>query len=129
MLETPKSAKTPSTPRIPNSCATSAILENGACTSITFAPKILSRTRANSSACASRPVLCAAIRAPLPTAPACAAQPILQNLNSQVFERLVVFVCIRLVLQLVQNSCVVHDFQIVQVPKDVHVSLGLRRFP
>src|SRR5216684_7663042 len=54
MLETPKSAKTPSTPRIPNSCATSAILENRACTSVTFAPKVLSRSRANSSACASR---------------------------------------------------------------------------
>src|SRR6266702_4681727 len=54
MLETPKSAKTPSTARIPNSCATSAILENGACTSVTFAPKILSRSRASSSACASR---------------------------------------------------------------------------
>src|SRR6266851_2445232 len=54
MLETPKSAKTPSTARIPDSCATSAILENGACTSVTFAPKILSRSRASSSACASR---------------------------------------------------------------------------
>ncbi len=54
MLETPKSAKTPSTAGIPNSCATSAILENGACTTVTLGPKILSRSRANPSACASR---------------------------------------------------------------------------
>jgi len=47
-------AKAPSTPGIPNSCATSAILENRACTSVTFAPKILSRSCASSSACASR---------------------------------------------------------------------------
>src|SRR6266436_6512287 len=159
MLETPKSAKTPSTARIPNSCGTSAILENGACTSFTFAPKILSRSRANSSACTSRSRLInrpevsfSAIASECPPAPSVATMYVpsglmrshsstssnstgvcgaanLANLNSQVFERLVVFVCIRLVLQLVQNSCVVHDFQIVQVPKDVHVSLGLRRFP
>src|SRR5260370_350202 len=54
MLETPKSAKTPSTGGIPNSCATSAILENRDCTSFTFSPKLFSRSRANSSACASR---------------------------------------------------------------------------
>src|SRR5208282_3802147 len=54
MLETPKSAKTPSTFRIPNSCAASAILENGDCTIVTFAPNLFSRSRANSNACASR---------------------------------------------------------------------------
>src|SRR5467141_2000850 len=54
MLETPKSAKTPSTVGIPNSCATSAIFENGDCTSFTVSPNLFSRSRANSSACASR---------------------------------------------------------------------------
>src|SRR5882724_2779983 len=54
MLETPKSAKTPSTFGIPNSCTTSAILENGDSTSVTFSPKLFSRSRANSSASASR---------------------------------------------------------------------------
>src|SRR5882724_927420 len=54
MLETPKSAKTPSAGGIPNSCATSAILENGDCTSFTVSPKLFSRSRASSNACASR---------------------------------------------------------------------------
>src|SRR5260370_350201 len=54
MLETPKSAKTPSTGGIPNSCATSAILANRDCPSSTFSQKLFSRSRANSSACASR---------------------------------------------------------------------------
>src|SRR6267142_2749282 len=54
MLETPKSAKTPSAGGIPNSCATSALLENGDCTSFTVSPKLFSRSRASSNACASR---------------------------------------------------------------------------
>src|SRR5204862_5601266 len=51
-----------------------------------------------------------------------------ETLDSQIFERLVVFVRVRLVLQLIQDSGMVHYFQVVQVPKDVHVSLGLRCF-
>src|SRR5260370_11891537 len=54
MLETHKSAKTPSTPGIPNSRTTAALLETGAPPSVTLSPKVLSRSRANSSACASR---------------------------------------------------------------------------
>src|SRR6185295_1095722 len=53
MLETPKSAKTPSTPGIPNSCTTSAILENDDRTSVTVVPNLLSRSAASCSACAS----------------------------------------------------------------------------
>src|SRR5271154_2842521 len=76
MLETPKSAKTPSTGGISNSCATSAILENGDCTSVTFSPKLFSRSPARSSACASRSRLinrpdvnCSAMAAEWPPAP------------------------------------------------------------
>src|SRR6266404_4028291 len=54
MLETPKSAKTPSTFGIPNSCTASAILENGDKTQLTFDPNLVKRTRAICSACASR---------------------------------------------------------------------------
>src|SRR6202167_82793 len=54
MLETPKSAKTPSTPGISNSCTTSAILENDDSTSFTVVPNLYSRSAANASACASR---------------------------------------------------------------------------
>src|SRR5579871_6914903 len=53
MLETPKSAKTPSTPGIPNSCTTSAIIENDDSTSFTVVPNFFSRSAANAIACAS----------------------------------------------------------------------------
>ena len=53
MLETPKSAKTPSTFGIPNSCTTSAILENGDKTQFTFEPNFASLSCPISSACAS----------------------------------------------------------------------------
>src|ERR1700759_3150224 len=53
MLETPKSAKTPSTPGISNSCTTSAILENDASTNFTVVPNFLSRSAASASACSS----------------------------------------------------------------------------
>src|SRR5579863_5183284 len=53
MLETPKSAKTPSTPGIPNSCTTSAILENDDSTNFTVVPNFFSRSAASAIACAS----------------------------------------------------------------------------
>src|SRR5215475_9239336 len=53
MLETPKSAKTPSTPGIPNSSATSAILENDDSTNLTVVPNFFSRSVASAIACAS----------------------------------------------------------------------------
>src|SRR5690349_21080586 len=163
MLETPKSAKTPSTGGIPNSCATSAIREKGACTTVTLAPKILSRSCAMASACASRSRLISlpevsfrAIASECPPAPSvasmyvpsgftrshsstsrnitgvCAAPKLTQHRdfsNSQIFQRFVVLVRIRLVLQLIQHARVVHHFQIIQVAENVHVALGLRRFP
>src|SRR5712671_2692777 len=54
MLETPKSAKTPSTLGIPNSCTASAILENGDKTQFTFDPNLVKRSCAICSACSSR---------------------------------------------------------------------------
>src|SRR5215467_11728970 len=160
MLETPKSAKTPSAGGIPNSCATSAILENGACTAVTFAPKISSRSRAMASACASRSRLISlpevnlsAIAAECPPAPSvasmyvppgftcshsstsrnitgvCAAPKLTHHRhfsNAQVFQCLVVFVRVRLVLQLIQHARVVHHFQIIEVSENVHVTFGLR---
>src|SRR3984957_182447 len=53
MLETPKSAKTPSTPGISNSCTTSAILENDYSTNFTVVPHLFSRSAASASACSS----------------------------------------------------------------------------
>src|ERR1700742_1995290 len=53
MLETPKSAKTPSTPGISNSCTTSAILENDDSTNFTVVPNLFSRSIASASACSS----------------------------------------------------------------------------
>src|ERR1700720_2125442 len=107
MLETPKSAKTPSTPGIPNSCTTSAILENGACTSVTFSPKIFSRSRASSSACASR-----------------------SKLTSRPgWRAAVVPARVRLVLQAIDHAGVVHHLEIIEVPEHIHFALHLRRFP
>ena len=106
MLETPKSAKTPSTLGIPNSCAASAILENGDKTQLTFDPNPASNVswrdlqrlfvpvQADQPAGRHsfgdglpngprlpawrrrrfRPVLFAAIAAPLPTSPAYVAR-------------------------------------------------------
>ena len=54
MLETPKSAKTPSTLAIPNPGTASAIFENGQWTKLTKLPNSSSRCRAIRSACASR---------------------------------------------------------------------------
>ena len=76
MLETPKSAKTPSTIGIPNSCTTSAIFENAACTSVTLlrssTPKFAAnRSRASSNACTSRSRL---INLPVVNLPAMAAE-------------------------------------------------------
>ncbi len=80
MLETPKSAKTPSTPGIPNSCTTSAILENDDGTSVTLAARLFSRSAASASACASRSRLInlpddsfAAMAAECPPAPSVAS--------------------------------------------------------
>src|SRR5215470_12792768 len=163
MLETPKSAKTPSAGGIPNSCTTSAIRENGACIAFTFAPKIFSRSRAMASACASRSRLISlpevnlsAIAAECPPAPSvasmyvpsgftcshsstsrnitgvCAAPKLTHHRdfsNAQIFQRLVVLIRVRLVLQLIQHARVVHHFQIIEVAQHVHIALGLRRFP
>src|ERR1700745_1874981 len=54
MLETPKSAKTPSTFGIPNSCTAAAILENGDKTQFTFDLNLVKPSRAICSACSSR---------------------------------------------------------------------------
>src|SRR5690242_21122856 len=160
MLETPKSAKTPSAGGIPNSRATSAIRENGACTTVTFSPKVFSRSCAMASACASRSRVISlpevnfwAIASECPPAPSvasmyvpsgftrshsstsrnitgvCAAPKLTHHhdfSNSQVFQRLVVLIRVRLVLQLIEHARVVHHFQIIQVPEYVHVALGLR---
>src|SRR5579871_4383790 len=208
MLETPKSAKTPSTPGIPNSCTTSAILENDDSTSFTVVPNFFSRSAASASACASRSRLinfpdvnldamaaewppapsvasmyvpsgltsshsstsssitgvCGS--APLPTAPHSA----LLDTNSASFNRrckhtlsvaldkphracpdLNLFTWPRpfalnqpfelhtqrrnlvirkwFILQLIDHPGVIHDFQVVQLPEDIHLGLQLRRFP
>jgi len=49
-----RSAKTPSTFGIPNSCAASAILEKGDKTQLTLDPNLFKRSCAICSACASR---------------------------------------------------------------------------
>src|SRR5258708_26448402 len=54
MLETPKSAKTPSTFGIANPCTASAILENGDQPQLTFDPNFVKRSSAICSACSSR---------------------------------------------------------------------------
>src|SRR6266478_3912433 len=147
MLETPKSAKTPSAARIPDSCATSAILENGACTSVTFAPKILSRSRANSSACASRSRLInrpeinlSAIAFECPPAPSVASMYVPSGLtrshsstspskllNPKVTQSLVVLVRVRIVFQLIQGTRMVHHIEIIEGAKYIHFALRLRR--
>src|ERR1700674_2438429 len=159
MLETPKSAKTPSTGGIPNSCATSAILENGDCTSLTLSPKLFSRSCASSNACASRSrlinlpdVSCLAIASECPPAPSvasmyvpsglmrshsstssnstgvCGATKSCKTLNSQIFQRLIVFFRVRRILQVVEHARVVHDLEIIEVAEHVHLALHLRRF-
>src|SRR6267378_276559 len=86
-----------------------------------------------------RPALFAAIRAPLPTAPACVAQlfspatrrcPLATSrLNPQIPENLVVFVRVRFALHLIQSPSVVDHLQVIQRPQHRHVTLRLRRFP
>src|SRR5258708_11509485 len=70
-----------------------------------------------------RPALFAAIRAPLPTAPACVAQlfspatrrcPLATSrLNPQIPENLVVFVRVRFALHLIQSPSVVDHLQVI----------------
>src|SRR5258706_960317 len=86
-----------------------------------------------------RPALFAAIRAPLPTAPACVAQlfspatrrcPLATSrLNPQIPENLVVFVRVRFALHLIQSPSIVDHLQVIQRPQHCHVAFHLRRFP
>src|SRR6266478_1391768 len=86
-----------------------------------------------------RPALFAAIRAPLPTGPACVAQLfspatrrsalVTSRLNPQIAQNLVVFVRVRFALHLVQSPSVVDHLQVIQRPQHRHVALCLRRFP
>src|ERR1700719_3887779 len=102
-----------------------------------------------------RPALFAAIRAPLPTAPAYVApllylaprrslalsptegplacpersRGVTSRLNPQIPENLVVFVRIRFALHLIQSPSVVDHLQVIQRPQHRHVALRLRRFP
>src|SRR5215831_18077246 len=52
-----------------------------------------------------------------------------QPLNSQILERLVVVGGKRFVLHLIHHSRMIHDFEMVQTAKHVHVALSLRRLP
>ena len=54
MLETPKSAKTPSTVAIPNPCTASEIFENAVARKLTLLANSFSRSCAIRSACPSR---------------------------------------------------------------------------
>src|SRR6266404_2401460 len=174
MLETPKSAKTPSTFGIPDSRTASAILENGDKTQLTFDPNLVKRSRAIRSACSSRSRLInlpeeslSAMASECPPAPnvastyipsgfirshsstSCNITGVCGRLNSiiyrvaaalcrcspsrrsnpQIFQRLKVVFRERIVLDVVEHSGVVHDFQIIQFAEHIHITLGLRRFP
>src|SRR5262245_37369593 len=52
-----------------------------------------------------------------------------QPLNSQILERLVVVGGKRFVLHLIHHSRMIHDFEMVQTAKYVHIALSLRRLP
>src|SRR5882757_9260112 len=94
-----------------------------------------------------RPALFAAIRAPHPTAREGVASPmslparhspalsptegplVTSRLNSQVFQSLVVVRAVRLILERIHHSRVVHHFQVIQRAQHIHIALHLRRFP
>src|SRR5262245_8916695 len=50
-------------------------------------------------------------------------------LNPQILERLVVVGGKRFVLHLIHHSRMIHDFEMVQTAKHVHIALSLRRLP
>src|SRR5215469_4003161 len=50
-----------------------------------------------------------------------------QPLNPQILERLVVVGGKRFVLHLIHHSRMIHDFEMVQTAKHIHIALGLRR--
>ncbi len=52
----------------------------------------------------------------------------LPRLDPQIFQRLVVVACVRLVLQAIDHARMVHHLEIIQVPEHIHFALHLRRF-
>src|SRR5579864_9051082 len=157
MLDTPRSASTPSAGGRLRSAKTSPICEKLACTKVTLSPNSASLLRAISSACASRSRPTSRPPAPsrrtisyaCPPSPTVAStynpagliasQSIVSStstglcctfkLNAQVVQRLQVFVGDRALLQVLHRPFVVPDFQIRQVPGNIHVTFHLRRLP
>src|ERR1700674_3447701 len=157
MLDTPRSASTPSAGGRLFSAKTSPICEKLACTNVTLSPNSASLPRAISSACVSRsrptnrpPAPSRrAISIACPPSPTVAStysppgliasQSIVSStsaglcstfkLDAQVVQYLQVVVRDRALLQVLQRPAVVPNFQVRQVPHHVHIALHQRRFP
>src|SRR6266851_2598633 len=156
MLDTPRSASTPSAGGSLRSAKTSPICEKLACTKVTLSPNSASLPRAISRACASRSrptnrplapsrrtisIACP----PSPTVASTyspsgliASQSIASStstglcstfkLDAQFVQYLQVVVRDRALLQVLKRPAVIPNFQIRQVPHHVHIALHLGRF-
>src|SRR5579864_9265263 len=157
MLDTPRSASTPSAGGKLRSANTSPICEKLACTNVTLSPNSASRLRAISSACVSRSRPTSRPPAPsrraisiaCPPSPTVAStysppgliasQSIVSStstglcstfkLDAQFVQNLQVVVRNRALLQVLQRPAVIPNFQVRQVPHHVHIAFHLSRFP
>src|ERR1019366_1972640 len=157
MLDTPRSASTPSAGGSPRSAKTSPICEKLACTKVTLSPNSASLPRAISSATASRsnPTNCPPAPSRRTISIACPPSPTVAStysppgfiasqwivsststgvccaskLDAQVSERRAVFVRHLVLVHVVHEPSVVPNFQIRQLTQHVHVAFHQSGFP